>query len=488
MTGENTGFDVLEAQIRDVMGAFQRKETTAEALVETYLARINRFDKQGPALRSILTVNQRAFERARELDQAYQRSGPVGPLHGIPIVLKDNFNTHDLSTTGGSLALRGMQPIEDAEIVARLRQAGAIILAKANMHELALKGMTVSSLGGQCLNPYDLTRTPGGSSGGTAVAVAANLAMAGTGTDTVNSIRSPASANCLVGIRPTNGLLSNRGIMPVSVSQDVPGPIARSVADAACLLEVMAGSGDYARSLETFRPSQVSPLSGKRIGILSVMIGREPAHSEVTRVVEQAIGSLRQLGANMIELDRPEFDSDHLLNDDVELFELKAAINAYLAAIPNAPVRSLSELIASGRYHHSLDADLRTAEAYANGRSELEYSVRRERISRTRRLLSETFEEKELDAIIYPLQKRLPVSITETQQCDRNGILAALTGFPAINMPVGWSSPTHHAPLGIPIGLDLLGRPWSEGRLLSIAQILERHLNVRRPPTGMSRF
>src|SRR6516162_5152402 len=234
-------FQIEEATVASIQQALRDKSLTCHALVQAYLDRIAAFDHKGPSLDTILALNPSALAEADRHDADYARSGPVGPLHCIPLVLKDNYNTADLPTTGGSAALASAQPKADAFTVARLRKAGAIILGKSNMHEFALAGTTVSSLGGQTLNPYDLTRTPGGSSGGTGAAVAANLALAGTGSDTVNSIRSPASANALVGIRPTKGLLSRAGIMPVSETQDAAGPIARTVSDAARLLEVMAG-------------------------------------------------------------------------------------------------------------------------------------------------------------------------------------------------------------------------------------------------------
>jgi amidase len=237
-----TDFKVEEATIPEIEQAFRDHRLTCHQLVQTYFNRIAAYDKQGPKLNAILTLNGSALAAADHLDAAFAQGGAVGPLHCVPVVLKDNYNTADLPTTGGSLSLEGAQPDKDAFVVARLRSAGAIILAKTNMHEFALSGTTVSSLGGQTLNPYDLTRTPGGSSGGTGVAVASNLAMAGTGSDTVNSIRSPSSANALVGVRPTHGLLSLNGIMPVSSTQDAIGPLARRVVDAAAMLQAMAAA------------------------------------------------------------------------------------------------------------------------------------------------------------------------------------------------------------------------------------------------------
>src|ERR1700726_1153757 len=235
-------FHLDEATISDVHAAYKSGTLTSVKLVQAYLERIRACDQAGPKLNVVIFLNPRAQEEAAALDEHLRKTGKfVGPLHGIPVLLKDNVNTKDMPTTGGSLSLAGYTPATDAAITQKLRSAGAIILAKVNLHEFAIWGETVSSIRGQTRNPYDLTRTPGGSSGGTGAGVAANFAIAGIGTDTVNSIRSPASANSLVGIRPTLGLVSRAGIIPVSFTQDAAGPLARTVTDAAVLLEVMAG-------------------------------------------------------------------------------------------------------------------------------------------------------------------------------------------------------------------------------------------------------
>ena len=291
-------FRVEEATIAGIHQAMADRSLTCRQLVQAYLDRIVAYDHNGPALNAILTLNPKALAEADARDVDYARSGPAGPLHCIPLVLKDNYNTADMPTTGGSASLAGAQPNADAFVVAKLRKAGAIILAKANMHEFASGGITVSSLGGQTRNPYDFSRTPGGSSGGTGAAVAANFALAGTGSDTVNSIRSPASANALVGIRPTKGLISRAGIMPVSEAQDAIGPIARTVADAARLLEVMAGY-DPNDPATAWSVGQVPAgygafvaaggLNGARIGVLKTLFGLKPEHREVNAVMAGAV-------------------------------------------------------------------------------------------------------------------------------------------------------------------------------------------------------
>ncbi len=240
---QKAGFFVLEeATVESIHAALANKTLTCNTLVKSYLARIEAYNKQGPALRAIITVNPDALAVAAKLDKQYKDSkGRVGSLHCIPIILKDNFNTHDMPTSGGNVAMKDSVPAADAFTVDRMRKAGALILAKANLQEFARGGVSISSLGGQVLNPYDLTRTPGGSSGGTGAAIAANFAVLGMGSDTGQSIRSPASANNLVGVRPTRGLVSRAGVIPNSLTQDEIGPLTRTVKDAARMLDVIVG-------------------------------------------------------------------------------------------------------------------------------------------------------------------------------------------------------------------------------------------------------
>src|ERR1700716_3581263 len=300
-------FELMEATIADIHDAYRHGQLTCRELVQQYLDRIAAYDKQGPALKAIITINPRALEIADELDHQYRRSGLTGPLHGIPIILKDNFNTFDMPSTGGNTAMRDSVPLADAFTVDKIRKAGALILAKSNLQEFARGGNSLSSLGGQVLNPYDLTRTPGGSSGGTGAAIASNFAVLGTGSDTGQSVRSPASANNLVGIRPTRRLVSRAGVIPNSLTQDEVGPITRTVTDAALLLDVMAGydaadpitafgngriPGSHARLLAT------DALKGARIGVMTNLFGTEERHTEVNQVMEGVIAGMVGLGAH----------------------------------------------------------------------------------------------------------------------------------------------------------------------------------------------
>src|SRR5580700_1030395 len=385
-------FQLDEATISDVHAAYKSGALTSVKLVQAYRERIRACDQAGPKLNVVIFLNPRALEEAAALYEHFRKTGKfVGPLHGIPMLLKDNVDTKDMPTTGGSLSLAGYTPATDAAIAQKLRRAGAIILAKVNLHEFAIWGETVSSIQGQTRNPYDLTRTPGGSSGGTGAGVAANFAIAGIGTDSVNSIRSPASANSLVGIRPTLGLVSRAGIIPVSFTQDAAGPLARTVADAAVMLDVMAGYDPddpvtalgIGRIPATYTVSlDRNGLKGTRIGVLRTLFGSGPDHQEVNRVTANALELLKQHGAILVDIDAAAFDTGKLNSDlDVQKYEYMSQLNNYLKTQRNPPMNSLAELIASGEYDTaSLDKFLASAESYEDGLSEPDYKDRRVKI------------------------------------------------------------------------------------------------------------
>ena len=486
-------FQLMEASVNEIHCSLQSGKLTCHGLVQQYLERIKAYDQQGPTLNAMLYVNPKVLQHADAMDKELTRGIKLKPLQCIPVVLKDNFGTTDMPTTGASLALKGMQLTKDAFTVARLRQNGALILGKTNMHELALAGLTSSSLGGQTKNPYELLRTPGGSSGGTAAALAANFATVGTGSDTVNSIRSPASANSLVGIRPTWGLISRAGVIPVSFTEDVAGPLARTVADAAVMLDVMAGYDPddpvtalgIGRIPETYSASlNRNGLKSARIGVLRTMFGSGPDHEEVNRVMANAIEVLKRQGAILKEIDDAAFDTGKLNSDlDVQKYEYKFQLNNFLKAQPNPPVHSLAELIASGKYHKaSLENFLVSAESYENGLNQPDYKDRRVKIDGLRVKLANLMAKNNVVALLYPHQKRLPVMIGEMNQAQRNGILASLAGFPAISVPAGFSTPTVSAPIGVPVGIEFLGPPFSEPQLLQIAYGFEQATCARKPP------
>jgi amidase len=471
-----------------VQAAYLFGATTAARVVQGYLDRIQAYDQTGPKLNVVIFLNPRALAEAAALDGHLRTTGSfVGPLHGIPVLLKDNVNTKDMPTTAGSLSLVGYTPTTDATIAQKLRGAGAIILAKVNLHEFAIWGETVSSIRGQTLNPYDLTRTPGGSSGGTGAGVAANLAIAGIGTDSVNSIRSPASANCIVGIRPTLGLISRAGIIPCSCTQDTAGPLARTLMDAAKMLNVLVGydpndpataggvgntEADYTECLK------IDGVKGKRVGVLRNFFGSAPIHEEVSAVANKAIEELRKLGATLIELNLPDLDSGKIAADiSVHLHEFKPEINAYLAAA-KAPVASLEEIISSGRFHPNIEDNLKKARSLELDDS---YRLRLQKRAELQQRIIRIMTDDRLDVLVFPHQKRLVVPIGETQ-LERNGALGSVTGFPSIVVPGGFSSPTPSARLGVPVGIELLGRPWSEGLLMEIGYGYEQATKHRCPP------
>lgn len=486
-------FQVMETSIADIHQAMREGTITCHELVAQYLKRIRNFDQEGPKVNAMLYVNPRALQQADAMDLEFKRTGKLKPLGCIPIVLKDNFDTADMPTTAGALTLKGAQPDKDAFAVKRLRENGALILGKANLQEFASGGISVSSLGGQVKNPYDLNRTPGGSSGGTAAAVAANFATAGTGSDTGGSIRSPASANNLVGLRPTRGLISLDGIVPVSYTQDTIGPITRSVADTARMLDVMAGydpndpitSQNVGNIPKTYTAYLRNGLKGARLGLVTNLFGNGPQYTEVNKVMDKAIGTLKQQGAVIVPVEDDLLDTDRVtsnyrLND----FEFKTALNRYLKDQgSNVPTHSLAEIIASGQYNKpTLEKFFATAQGYEDGPNTLEYKDRRIKMEGLRIEVLNLMAKNQVDALVYPHQKCLVLPIGATFQKDRNGNIAPVGGFPAIVIPAGFSTPTVDAPIGVPVGIEFLGRSWQEPELLMLAYGFEQATHARRPP------
>ena len=485
-------FHLQEATIAGVHTAFTAGRLTCAQLTRAYLDRIEAYNSRGPALRAIITVNPRSMEIAAEMDRQYKANpSRVGSLHCVPIVLKDNFNTADMPTTGGNVGLRHSQPSTDAFTVARMRRAGALLLAKANMSEFARGGMSRSSLGGQVLNPYDLTRTPGGSSGGTGAAVAANLALIGTGSDTGQSIRSPASANNLVGVRPTRGLVSRSGVIPNSQTQDEVGPIARTVTDAALLLDVMVGydAGDPITAFGTGRiPKSYThllrkdALKGARIGVMTNLFGDGDRHREVNRVMAGVISRMESLGAILVRFDLPEYDRLAPAVATATL-EARTVMDRYFSTLgTNAPVRSFAQLVAAktSAVQKTLEAEL----AIIDGMSSQTYKDRMLNRDKLRLAMATKIADLKLDAIVYPLQKILVVPITADDQEERNGTLSNGTGFPAVTFQAGFSAPSASAPLGVPVGAELLGLDYTEDRLLAYAYAFEQAAGVRKPPAS----
>jgi amidase len=486
------GFQLMEATIADIHDAYRTGQLTCRELVQQYLDRIAAYDKQGPALKAIITVNPRALETADELDRQYQRSGLSGTLHGIPVILKDNYDTFDMPTTGGNIAMRTSVPPTDAFTVDKMRKAGALILAKANLQEFARGGNSLSSLGGQVLNPYDLTRTPGGSSGGTGAAIASNFAVLGTGSDTGQSVRSPASANSLVGVRATRGLISRAGVIPASITQDELGPITRTVEDAARLLDVMVGfdPSDPVTGYGVGRAPRSytdqlhgNALRGARIGVMTNLFGTEARHQEVNRVMEDVISAMQSEGATIIRFSLPAYDT---LQSIVvtSTWEAHTAMDEYFASLgPDAPIHTFDQLVATKTATPEAQAALEQELAIVDGLNNPVYKDHMVNREKLRMAVSSKMAELNIQAILYPLQKVL-VSLVGVPQPERNGTLSNGTGFPAVCFPGGFSTPTATAPLGVPVGAELLGREFSEPLLLSLAYAYEQATKTRKLPTS----
>ena len=481
-------FELLEATIPDLQAAMAGGAVTSRDLVTMYLARIDAYDQKGPALNAISAINSQALAQADVLD-AERRTRPIrGPLHGIPIIVKDNYETVTMQTADGSRSLAGWVAGTDAVLVKKLRDAGAIVIAKSNMHEFARGITTVGSLFGQTRNPYMLDRNPGGSSGGTGAAIAANFAAVGMGSDTCGSIRIPASHNSLPGIRGTQGLASRTGIIPLSTTQDIGGPIGRSVTDVAIVLDAIAGYdatdpqtaagiGHIPKSYTEFL--QIGGLRGARIGALTSLFGADPADAEVATVVRTAINEMKQQGAQIVEVTIPglnELIMDRLNGFLILTQDFKFDFNAYLAAHPTAPVRTLEEVLASGKYHPSLETGLRTSQAVESRDTKeyFEHIVKRDTL---RQAILKAMADQRLDALAYPTIRR-KANIAGQPQAGTNCHLSANSGLPAIVVPGGFT------PDGLPVGVELLGRDWSEPLLIKLAYAYEQATRHRRPPAG----
>jgi Asp-tRNA(Asn)/Glu-tRNA(Gln) amidotransferase A subunit family amidase len=480
--GAQAPFDVAEKSIFDLQNAMRAGTITSRELVAQYLERIRKYDQAGPAINAFITLNPRALETAAALDDERRRSGERGILHGIPIVVKDNYDTADLPTTAASKALDGFQPARDAFQVKKLREAGAVIVGKTNLHELAYGITTISSRGGQTRNPYDPSRNPGGSSGGTAAAVAASFAAAGMGTDTCGSIRIPAANNNLVGLRGTFGLSSRDGIVPLAHSQDIGGPLARTVTDLAVMLDATVGV-DPADPATTAAAGRIPPsylnalgdtsLAGLRIGIVTPLFGTAPEDEEVAAIVRKALTALEQIGARADDLALPGF-SDLLAGTSTINAELKFDLLDYFAARPTAPVRSLADILQRGVHHSAIDGLLKRAEAVP-ARDSDSYRATLAKREAARAAILAAMKDQRLQVLAYPTLRRKPAVIGQPQ-AGSNCQLSAATGMPAISMPAGFTAD------GLPVGIELLGLPWTEAGLLRIAYAYERAASVRRPP------
>lgn len=496
-------FDAREATIDSVHHALYTGLATCREVVSAFVARIEAHNNRTNA---IITLNPNALSLADALDEQLAAGNATRPLFCVPILLKDNYDTTEMPTTGASLALAKSQPTEDAPSVVALKSAGAVILGKTNLHELALEGISVSSLGGQTINPYDATRTPGGSSGGTGAAVASSFCVFGTGTDTVNSLRSPASANSLCSIRPTRGLITRAGIIPISYTHDTIGPIARSIKDVATALTVMASTGydaadnatalvpspnrniDYAATLGTVK------LQGLRIGVLNGFFNRSesPEVTPVNNAMDAVMSRLEAENVTLVPITESIYNATAIQAAlDVQRFEYRELMDEYLQrpSLSGEHPNTLNELYSrkavngSGGEFVVLPSQYEYVNtALISSTSNETYIERQNGIRNLTLALQQTFAANNLDAIVYPEQKNLVVKIGSPSQSGRNGILAALTGVPVVTVPANFSEPSADAPIGVPIGLEILGKPWEEQKLLGVGYAIEQLLKIRRPP------
>jgi amidase len=491
-------FELNEMTIAELQDAMKSGKLTALSITEKYLERIDELDRRGPSLYSVIEVNPDARDIARELDRERRAKGPRGPLHGIPVLLKDNIGTADrTTTTAGSLALAGSIPPHDSFVAARLRKAGAVILGKANLSEWANFRSSHSTSGwsgrgGQARNPYALDRNPCGSSSGSGVAVSANLCPAALGTETDGSIVCPSSANGIVGIKPTVGLVSRSGVIPISHNQDTAGPMTRTVADAAALLGALTGVDpqdaatlasrgrsftDYTKFLDA------RGLRGARIGVVRHFLG---FNEFVDRLMESAIAAMKDQGATIVdpaeietaeELGKPEFD--------VLLYDFKADLNAYLASLgPKAPVRSLKEIIEFNEEHAREEMPYFGQDTFlkAESKGPLSSPEYQQALEKCHTLAREkgidaTMDKYRLDALVAPTGP--PAWTTDLVNGDHDAggssTPAAVAGYPSITVPAGFV-------FGLPVGVSFFGRAWSEPTLIRLAYAFEQATKFRKPP------
>jgi amidase len=484
-------FEITEATIAETQQALREHRVSCHQIIDAYLSRIRTYD-QSTRLNSLVVLNQNALAEADKFDAEFKLTRAIRGLQCIAVIVKDNYDTKDLQTTGGSLAMKGFVPSTDAFMVRRLRDAGAIILAKSNMAEWAFSPYeTVSSIGGITRNPYDLEVVPAGSSGGTAAAVAANFGAVGLGTDTGNSIRGPSSHNALVGIRPTIGLTSRDGIIPLFLSADVGGPIVRTVEDAAAILDVVAGydpedpitknsEGHIPKSYKTFLDK--NGLRGARIGVFRPYLDSPTTDPQIKALTEKAIRNLQSRGAEIIDpFVIPNFDE---LTKDVYCGDFQSDLNLYLAKHgQGAPYRNLAQIVESGLYLPYIENRLKQTAAAKPG-SEADHTLCPDVYHNNKKIAFRTairtaMTQYKVQAIVYPTWSNAPRKVGDDKSPagDNSQVLSPQSGFPAITVPMGYTYDV------LPAGLTFLGDSFSEGTLIKFAYAYEQATKNRHPPS-----
>jgi Asp-tRNA(Asn)/Glu-tRNA(Gln) amidotransferase A subunit family amidase len=486
-----TSFELMEKTTDEIHAAYKSGDVTCTEIVDRYIKRIKAYDRNGPVLNAIVRINSRARPQAEELDEQFLQSGEfVGPLHGIPLLLKDQAETNDVETTFGSIAFKDYQPEADATIVRKLRNAGAIILAKTNMPDWASTWFGYSSVLGRTKNPYALDRDPGGSSSGTAAGVAANLGAIGIGEDTGGSIRLPASFTGLYGIRVTTGLISRKGLSPLVRFQDTPGPITRTVKEIATLLDVLVGydpedpftaateiaevDGSYTNHLDS------DGLEGARLGVLRGAFGsaKDPRCAPVNELTDSAIDAMAHEGAELVDpVEIPDLEA---FIDESMLYILlsKSELDGFLGDRPDAPVGSVEELYESGQYHELLELFENIAEDGPDKPEAVpEYWEALGKQKFFQQTILNTFAEHKLDAIVCPSVRTLPPTANNLRDGEWsppiNPLIASQTRSPAISVPAGITED------GLPVGVELIGKPYYESTLLELAYAYEQAADPR---------
>lgn len=505
--GRAAEFDLQTATVADIHAAFKSGKLSSEKLTELYLARVAAYDKAGPNINSIITLNSKALAEAKVLDAEFKAGKIRGPLHGIPVALKDNIDTFDLPTTGGSQLLEGSLPPDDAFITKKLREAGAIIIAKVNLSEWAGSGGSVSgatdpevlkagfvpngfsSAGGQTLNPHDLTRGPSGSSGGTGAAIAAGFAQIGLGTDTGGSVRGPSTHNGIIGLKPTRGLMSRDGVIPLALSYDTAGPMARTVYDVALGLTVMTGvdkadeataaskghiEKDYTKFLK------VGSLKGARIGIARDFTGKD---AEADRVLNESVETLKKLGAVVVDVKYPDYllEGKQSIYNMLVMAEFKAQVTEYLKTTKPGFPKSYDDLV-------TLSNDPKTNYRSAGKAFGLKYNqsraldlkdpaylaLKNEQLTAVKAAVLALFEKHKLDSIVYLTAPRPatlivpPTPPSVPAGTDSATSIANFTGFPDLIVTAGMTKS------GLPVAISFFGPAWSEAKLFGYGYDFEQ--------------